>query len=444
MLNYIWLFMVAGAVLLAGTTGRLEAMTSRALELARAAVMDVALPLVGLMALWLGMFRLAERAGLIRVLAGLLRPLMRRLFPEVPPDHPALGAMMLNMAANMLGLGNAATPLGLRAMQELARLNRHPGTASNAMCTFLAINTGSLQLVPVTAISVLAAHQAREPTAIVGTALVATACSFLTAVTAARLLERLRWFRLPPPTPSPDAAATATVPGGTRSPLTEEPPGDLRPMAWWGRGLLLVLAAFFVGLFAAHVWGGWGTTPNGHEPVTVRALRAVSLLSVPFLLVFFPGYAALRGLRVYEEFVQGARQGLRVALRIIPYLVAMLVAIGMFRAAGGVEWLARILGPVLAWVGFPLELLPLALVRPLSGSGALGVLTELVQVHGPDSLLARMGGTMYGSTETTFYVLAVYFGSVGVHRIRHALWAGLITDAVTMLVSVWVCRWVFA
>ncbi|MCS7091264.1 MAG: nucleoside recognition domain-containing protein [Verrucomicrobiota bacterium] len=442
MLNWIWLGMLLGSVLLAGCTGRLEVLTARALELARVAVMEVALPLVGLLALWLGILRLAERAGLIRALAALLQPLMRRLFPDVPAGDPALGAMIMNMAANMLGLGNAATPLGLRAMQELARLNPNPGTASNAMCTFLAINTGSLQLIPVTAISVLAAHQAREPTAIVGTALVATFCSALTAVTAARLLERLPWFRIPTES-SPQSRLKGAPIAAVEIPSAQGPVPELRPLTRWARGALTLLALFFLGLFLAHLWGGAGPISHAEHPWAVRGLRAVSLLSVPFLLAFFPLYAALRGVRVYEEFVRGARQGLRVAVRILPYLVAMLVAVGMFRAAGGVEWLTRILGPILAWLGFPPELLPLALVRPLSGSGALGVFTELVQTHGPDSLLARMAGTLYGSTETTFYVLAVYFGAVGVNRIRHALWAGMITDLVAMFTSVWLCRWMF-
>jgi len=218
MLNYLWLAMVVGAVLLAGWTGRLESVTSHALEMARVAVLEVALPLVGLMALWLGMMRLAERAGLMRALASALRPVLRRLFPDVPADHPAMGAMVLNLAANMLGLGNAATPLGLRAMRELDRLNPFPGTATNAMCTFLALNTGSVQLVPVTAMAVLAAQQAREPTAIVGTALLATLCSAVTAVTSAKLLERLRWFRLP--------AVAPAAPGAEAGPQTAAPEVD--------------------------------------------------------------------------------------------------------------------------------------------------------------------------------------------------------------------------
>ncbi|MEJ5239090.1 MAG: nucleoside recognition domain-containing protein [Limisphaera sp.] len=443
MLNYLWLGMLVGAVILAGASGRLELLTGRALEMARVAVLEVALPLVGLMALWLGMMRLAERAGLVQALARALRPVMRRLFPDVPGDHPAMGAMVLNLAANMLGLGNAATPLGLRAMRELDKLNPQPGTATNAMCTFLALNTGSVQLVPVTAMAVLAAQQAREPTAIVGTALVATLCSAVTAVTAAKVLERLRWFRLPPREATPPRGTSNEESGAASPPGEEQAQPEPAPLAWWGRLLLWGLVLFFVALWAVQVWGPRDGAAPGVAGWAVRGLQGLSQLAVPFLLAWFPLYAALRRVRVYEEFVAGAREGFEVAVRIIPYLVAMLVAIGMFRAAGGVELLSRWLTPVLGWLGFPAELLPLALVRPLSGSGALGVFTELVRTHGPDSLLARMGGTLYGSTETTFYVLAVYFGAVGVQRIRHALWAGLTTDVVAMVVSVWVCRWVF-
>mgnify|MGYP000315475215 CR=1 FL=1 len=465
MLNYIWLALVLGAVLLAGWNGQWKAVTDKSLDMAKVAVVDIALPLAGIMALWLGVMRLAERAGLVAALARALRPLLRRLFPDVPPDHPAMGSMVMNMAANILGLGNAATPLGLRAMKDLATLNPRPGTATNAMCTFLAINTGSIQLIPVTAIAVLAANNAAQPTAIIGTALVATACGAVTAVTMARLLERLPWFRLPPPPPGPaGGSGTTTAENGatgdaqsgcnaegrndSQAATAQSPDGDvpaLAPLRGWAVGVLgLFLAVFggaclrltFPGLFGAAA----GEATSG---LFVRGVSAVSTLAIPFLLAGFPLYAALRGVKVYEEFVAGAKEGFAVAVRIMPYLVAILVAIGMFRAAGGIELLSRALSPAMQVLGFPTELLPLALMRPLSGSGTLGVFTELVQQHGPDSLIARMGGTIFGSTETTFYVLAVYFGSVGIRRTRHAVLAGLATDLVAVVVSVAVCRLVF-
>ena len=205
MLNYIWLGLVVAAVLIAGFhnltgahTGTLKEMTDKGFEMAKVAVMDIALPLVGIMALWLGIMRLAEKAGLVQLLARALRPVMKWLFPDVPAEHPAMGSMLMNMAANFLGLANAATPLGLRAMKDLETLNPRPGTATNAMCTFLAINTSSIQLLPVTAVAVLFAAGSQQPYAIIGTAIIATTFSTLAGITSVKLLERLPGYRLPP------------------------------------------------------------------------------------------------------------------------------------------------------------------------------------------------------------------------------------------------------
>src|SRR5436190_1036549 len=306
------------------------------------------------MALWLGVMRLAERAGLVQKIARALRPIMRRLFPDVPGEHPAMGAMLMNMAANMLGLGNAATPLGLRAMRDLESLNPHPGTATNAMCTFLAINTASVQLIPTTAIALL---------------------------------------------------------------------------------------IFFVLIFVRIVWPpGFGNPLTDEANAFVRSVNALSLLAIPFLLSFFPIYAAARRVKVYEEFVEGAKEGFNVILRIIPFLVTILVAIGMFKGAGGIDLLTKWLAPVLAPLHFPPDLLPLALMRPLSGSGTLALLTEIVHRLGPDNIVSLTAATIYGSTETTFYVAAVYFGSVGVKQTRHAIPAGLLADLVGVIASVAICR----
>src|SRR5437867_8545909 len=198
MLNYIWLGLIVLAVIIGGCTDRLKEVADRSFEMAKFAVLDTALPLVGIMALWLGIMRLAERAGLVTMLARALRPLMRWLFPQVPPEHPAMGSMLMNIAANMLGLGNAATPLGLRAMRDLESLNPRPGVATNAMCTFLAINTSSVQLIPATAIAILAASGSKRPTAIVGTALLATLCAASVAIISVKLLEKLPVFRISP------------------------------------------------------------------------------------------------------------------------------------------------------------------------------------------------------------------------------------------------------
>jgi len=435
-LNYIWLALVVGAVLLGGATGQLKEVTTAAFDACKTAVMTIALPLAGVMALWLGIMRLAEKSGLMHALARLLRPLMTRIFPDVPPEHPAMGSMIMNMAANMLGLANAATPLGLRAMQDLEKLNPRPGTATNAMCTFLALNTSSVQLIPASAVAILAAAGSVQPTAIIGTALVATICSTLAGLVSVKALEKLPFYRLPPVTAA-DEAAKKKEEESQPAAVATEPPGSLS----LGSRLLLGL---FGGFF---LWLLWRTATAGYDGDRgpfASYVEAISLLAIPFLLAFFPLYAALRRVPVYEEFVEGAKEGVQVALRIIPFLVAILVAIGMFRGAGGIDLVSRGLDPLFQAVGFPTELLPMAIMRPLSGSGSMGIFSELVTTHGPDSLLARMAGTIMGSTETTFYVLAVYFGSIAIRRTRHAVPAGLIADLAGLVASIAICRLVFA
>ncbi len=438
MLNYLWLALMVGAVVIGGWTGHLSEVADKSFEMTEYAVVKTAFPLIGVMALWLGLMRLAERSGLVSLLARALRPIMRRLFPEVPPEHPAMGSMVMNIAANMLGLGNAATPLGLRAMKDLESLNRNPGTATNAMCTFLAINTSSVQIVPVTAMAILAANHSQNPSAIVGTSLIATACACTCGVITAQLLARSPFFKMPPPEiAAPGTAVTATT---ADKPAVKES-ATLKPLRWWGGLIMAAFLLFFVWLFIQAVIAppaaGAATSP------LVRVVDAISKLLVPFLLAVFPLYAALRGVKIYEEFVEAAKEGFDVAIRIIPYLLAMLCAVGMFRAAGGIDMITSVLAPVLKLIHFPTELLPMVLLRPMSGSGTLGMFTELTKQFGPDSLIARMAGTIYGSTETTFYVLAVYFGSVAIRRTRYAVIAGLTADAVSVIVSIVLCRAVF-
>ncbi len=435
MLNYIWLALVLLSVLLGGLGGHLDEVTKGAFDGARTAVMNIALPLVGTLAVWLGIMRLADRSGLVQVLARGLRPVMRRLFPDVPADHPAMGAMVMNIAANMLGLGNAATPLGLRAMNDLERLNPHPGTATNAMCTFLAINTSSVQLIPATAVAILAANSAKNPTAIVGTSLFATSCACLAGITAAKLLEKLPFFAAPDPTANPVGETRDDVPAAPPETATVVP-----PMIAGGRPILLCFGLLCLALL---VYTGWHAPQAATGGFFVRTVGTISLVAVPLMLAFFPLYAALRGIKVYEEFVEGAKEGFPVALRIIPFLVAMLVAVGMFRGSGGMDFLTNALRPVLSRLGFPADLLPMVLMRPLSGSGTQGLFTDVVTHFGPDSVITRMAGTIYGSTETTFYVVAVYFGAVAVRRTRHAIAAGLIADATGVVASVIVCRLMF-
>jgi spore maturation protein SpmA len=443
MLNYIWLGLVVLAVLIGGFSQRLKEVADGAIAGAGSGV-TLAIGLVGVMTLWLGMMRLAERAGLVQSMARMLRPILRRLFPDVPPDHPAMGTMVLNIAANMLGLSNAATPLGLRAMRDLETLNRVPGTATNAMCTFLAINTGSVQLIPITAIAVLAANGSTNPSAIIGTSLLATLCSSAAGLIAVKTLERWPVFRV---RASAAASAPALAAGGTAPDApaaVETPVAPMTAAGWLAIAAFALCSAWFLAriVFPARFGLPIPVDQSGQGPL-VRSINAISLIAMPFLLAFFPLYAALRRIAVYEEFIEGAKEGFAVAVRIIPYLVGILVAIGMFRGAGGIDLITRMLKPGLDLVHFPPELVPMALMRPLSGSGTLAIFSDLVKQLGADHLIVRMAGTIYGSTETTFYVIAVYFGSVGVHRTRHAVPAGLVADLVGVAASVIVCRLVF-
>src|SRR2546423_14151850 len=346
MLNWIWLALVVLAVAIGGWNNRLGEVTGGAFDGAKTAV-TIALGLIGIMALWLGVVRLAERAGLVQRIARALRPIMRRLFPDVPPEHPAMGSMLMNMAANMLGLGNAATPLGLRAMRDLEQLNPRPGIASNAMCTFLAINTASVQLIPATAIALLAAAGSARPTAIVGTALLATLCAAMVAITSAKLLEKLPFFRLRQSIET--RRETDSVGRDSVEPTVEDNVIAVEPRGW-RRILPFLLVLFFLGLFVRLVFPGWfnfPADPNGAGQNTfVRSVNTLSILAIPFLLSFFPVYAATRRIKVYEEFVEGSKEGFGVILKIIPFLVTMLVGIGMFKGAGGIDLLTRLLTPV--------------------------------------------------------------------------------------------------
>lgn len=453
MLNYIWLALVVLAVILGGYntvfsptgTGGLDDVIKSAFDMAKTAVMDIALPLAAIMTIWLGIMRLADRAGLVQVLARALRPVLRLLFPDVPADHPAMGSMVMNIAANMLGLGNAATPLGLRAMTELQKLNPYPGTATNAMCTFLTINTASIQLIPATAVGLLAVRGSSNPTAIVGTAFLATLCSQIVGLTAVKTFEKLRVFRPQAGPGDEDQQSKAAA----VKPTTEPANTTLAPLSVGAKIILILFLLSFLFVMIARSFPdlGWMWQPSEElleSSPFARIVSSISLLAIPFFLSFFPLYAALRKIKVYEEFVEGAKEGFNVAVRIIPYLVTILAAVGMFRAAHGIELMAKGLKPILDFIGFPTELLSLAFMRPLSGSGSLALFTDVVKHYGPDHLFSRMAGTMYGSTETTFYVVAVYFGAVGIRRSRHAVLAGLLADAAGIIASVIICKLVFA
>jgi spore maturation protein SpmB len=318
-------------------------------------------------------------------------------------------------------------------MTELEKLNPHPGTATNAMCTFLVLNTSALTLVSTSALLLLKSYKSTNPTAIVGPSILATLTGLVVGLVLARIFQRLPVFA------ARDAGASAS--GETVKPEAGEVPQAVDPPrfgAWQGvvLGLYAVVLAAAFGILLSR-----GGGPGG---VSFQAiLTAFSPLVLPGFIGFCVLYAGLAKLKVFDEFIEGAKEGMQTVFRIIPYLVAMLVAIGLLQASGVIEMLTRPLRTPLSWIGFPPELVPMALMRPLSGSGSLTVLANILETFGGDHVLSRMAATMYASSETTFYVLAVYFGAVGIRRIRHALLAGLIADAVAMGTAVFLCQLMF-
>jgi spore maturation protein SpmA/spore maturation protein SpmB len=457
MLNYIWLGLIGVAVLMGGYNtvvghpGGIGEVGDASVAFAKTAV-DLALGLLGVMTLWLGLMRLADKAGLVKRLGMALKPILLWLFPDVPADHPAMGAIVLNVSANILGLNNAATPLGLRAMDELNKLNSRPGAATNAMCMLLAINTSSITLIPVTAIGLLALYHGKNPTVIIGTSLAATAVAQFFAITTCKLLERTAWSRrqfeeVPRISAgSGDAApSSAAVEGGQIEKKAAETDASL-PWVPGSKWILALAGGIFVALLLAIAFpeliGGKPSPELAAHVWPVRIIDALSMLVLPWLILLFPLYAVLRKIPVYDEFVQGGKEGFTVILRILPYIVAMVVATGMFRAAGGMDFIRWALSPITDFIHFPSELVPIAMIRPFSGTAALALLTDLVKspAYGPDNLITLMAATFYGCSETTFYVIAVYFGSVGIRKTRHAIPAGLVADTVGPIAAVLVCR----
>ncbi|HCE8946151.1 TPA: hypothetical protein NHU91_005394 [Pseudomonas aeruginosa] len=409
MLNGLWLgfFLVAAASALArwligGDATVFAAMVESLFAMAKLAV-EVMVLLFGTLTLWLGFLRIAEKAGLVERLAVLLGPLFRRLMPEVPPGHPAIGLITLNFAANGLGLDNAATPIGLKAMKALQELNPSSTTASNAQILFLVLNASSLTLLPVTIFMYRAQQGAADPTLVFLPILLATSASTLAGLLSVALMQRLRLW---------DPVVLAyLIPGA------------------------LLLAGFMA------VLGTLSATALAQLSSLLGNLTLFSLI-VLFLIV-----GALKKVPVYESFVEGAKEGFDVAKNLLPYLVAMLCAVGVLRASGalevvlgGIRWAVEGLG----WDSRFVEALPTALVKPFSGSAARAMLLETMQTHGVDSFPALVAATVQGSTETTFYVLAVYFGSVGLQRARHAVGCALTADLAGVIASIGVCYWFFA
>ena len=408
MLNRLWLglFLVAAAAaagrwLIGGDAGVFAAIVASLFAMARLSV-DVMVLLFGTLTLWLGLLAIAERAQLVQAMARALGPLFSRLMPEVPRGHPALGLITLNMAANMLGLDNAATPIGLKAMRELQSLNPSADTASNAQIMFLVLNASSLTLLPVSIFMYRAQQGAADPTLVFLPILLATSASTLTGLFSVALVQRL-------------------------------PLRDARSLAWIAAGLL-----------------GYALVLAGLASLSAAALARVSELAGNLMLfgviMLFLLVGAWRRVPVYEAFIDGARQGFDVARDLLPYLVAMLCAVGALRASGALDMVLQLVRWIVHHLGLDtrfVDALPTALVKPFSGSAARAMLIETMHHDGVDSFPALTAATMQGSTETTFYVLAVYFGAVGVRRARHAVACALLADLAGVVASILVCYWFF-
>lgn len=394
MLNAIWIGFFLSAFIAAcvqflvlGNPGIFAALMQAAFDNAKIAF-EIALGLTGVMCLWLGVMKIGERAGFLDALARLLAPLFARLFPDVPRGHPALGSITMNMSANMLGLDNAATPMGIKAMRELQELNPDKDSASDAQILFLVLNASSVTLLPVTIFTYRAQMGAADPTDVFIPILLSTYCSTLAGFAFVSLRQRLRII-------------------------------DPVVLGW------LVGLTLFVGGLAA-----WFASLPAAELAPKSALLSNFLL-LGLIVLFLIG-AVVKRVNAYEAFIDGAKEGFGVAVTIIPYLVAMLVAIGLMRASGLLGLLvdgARAIVQALGWDAAWVEALPTMLMKPLSGSGARAMMIETMQTHGADSFAGRLASIVQGSTETTFYVLAVYFGAVGIKRVRHAVAGGLVADA---------------
>jgi spore maturation protein SpmA/spore maturation protein SpmB len=409
MLNRLWLgfFLVAAVAALArwmlgGDAAVFAAITDSLFSMAKLSV-EVMVLLFGTLTLWLGLLRIAERAGLVELLARALGPLFKRLMPEVPEGHPAIGLITLNFAANVLGLDNAATPIGLRAMRELQTLNPSQDTASNAQILFLVLNASSLTLLPVSIFMYRAQQGAPDPTLVFLPILIATSASTLVGLLSVAWMQRLKLW---------DPVALAYLGGGA-----------------------LLLGALLAGL----------ATLSAAALASVSALVGNLVLFGVILAFLLAG--AIRRVPVYEAFIEGAKDGFGVARDLLPYLVAMLCAVGVLRASGalgyaleGIRWVVHGLGMNTDFVAA----LPTALVKPFSGSAARAMLIETMQHYGVDSFPALTAATMQGSTETTFYVVAVYFGAVGIKRVRHTVGCALAADLAGVVASIAVCTWFFA
>ncbi len=402
-LNYIWLAFFIIAFLLGlvrliffGDTEAFQAMMGSSFDMAKTGF-EISLGLTGVMTLWLGLMKVGEEGGVIRAMARVVRPLFRRLFPDIPEDHPANGAIIMNLAANMLGLDNAATPLGLKAMKELQEINPEKERASDSMIMFLVLNTSGLTIIPISIMVYRAQMGAADPSDVFLPILLSTFFSTLAGIIAVAVMQRINLFQ---------------------------------------KAILLYLGGFSL-LIASVIWY-FSTVPQ--QQVTVISSVAGNLILFSVIIAFL-GFGLKKKINVFETFIEGAKEGFWIAVKIIPYLIAILVAIGVFRASGAMDWLVEAIRSVAIALGSDgdfVSALPTALMKPLSGSGARGMMIDAMKQYGTDSFAGRLSCMFQGATDTTFYILAVYFGSVSIRKTRYAVTAGLIADFAGIIAAIFI------
>ena len=408
-LNYIWVafflvaFVIAAVKLLFwGDFDVFPAMMDSTFASSKTAF-EISLGLTGVLSLWLGVMKVGEKGGVVNVLARLLSPVFTKLFPDIPKGHPVTGSIFMNIAANMLGLDNAATPLGLKAMEQMQELNPKKDTASNPMIMFLVLNTSGLTLIPVSIMVYRAQLGAAQPTDIFIPILLATFFSTLSGIIVTSIFQRINLIN---------------------------------------RTMLLTLGGACL-LVASIIWGFSQMSPETMNRVSTTAANILLMLIITGFIVA----GVKKKVNVYDAFIEGAKDGFQTAVRIIPYLVAILVGIGVFRASGAMDMLIGGLRAAVSATGFDsqwVDAMPTALMKPLSGSGARGMMVDAMTTYGADSFVGRLSSVFQGSTDTTFYILAVYFGSVGVSRTRHAVTCGLLADLAGIIAAIAICYLFFA
>lgn len=400
-LNYIWIaffllaFVIAlGKLIFMGDTTVFPAIMDSTFDQAKNAF-EISLGLTGVLALWMGIMKIGEKGGLVAALARLLSPILQKIFPDIPKGHPAMGTMFMNFSANMLGLDNAATPMGLKAMQELQEINPKKETASNSMIMFLVLNTSGLTLIPVSVLLYRAQCGAANPTDVFIPILLATTVSTIVGLIVTSIYQRINLFN---------------------------------------RTMML----FLLGICTLIAGGTWGMMQLSQVEIEVLSTSLANVILFSVIIIFI--IAGMRAkINVYDAFIEGAKDGFGTAVRIIPYLIAILVAIGVFRASGGMDvimdgiaWCANAMGMGSDFVGA----LPTAIMKPLSGSGARGMMIDAMNTYGADSFAGRLACLFQGATDTTFYILAVYFGSVGIRKTRHAVTCGLLADLAGIITAI--------